>query len=237
MLTVDSKSIFSPKPSNINTPTKSQALGDCCDLLTQENVSDALERKSNNVEQPVSLELFTTLFNGLFEETISLRSYVNEQFEKVKKSQYDSKQSAKCNHSTRTDELQHQREGNRSKAEIIKLLSEKNSLGNNKVKDVLPHKENTFTESSRKHSFKANEKFGNQKSSNYLLFRNHFETLDIESHFTAHESPNRRENLNISDPSNNANNSANNNFSNKLNSTRRRPQVAINQNPKNDNDH
>ena len=45
----------SPKPSNINTPTKSQTLGDCCDLLTQENVSDALERKSNNVEQPVSL--------------------------------------------------------------------------------------------------------------------------------------------------------------------------------------
>ena len=50
LLTVDSKSIFSPKPSNINTPTKFQILGDCCDLLTQENVSDALERKSNNVK-------------------------------------------------------------------------------------------------------------------------------------------------------------------------------------------
>ena len=109
MLTVDSKSIFSPKPSNINTPTKSQTLGDCCDPQTQENVSEALERKSNNVEQPVSLEPFTTLFNRLFEEIISLRSYVNEQLENVKKSQYDSKQSAKCNYSTETDELQHLR--------------------------------------------------------------------------------------------------------------------------------
>ena len=220
MLTVDSKSIFSPKPSNINTPTKSQELRDCCDLLTQENVSDALERKSNNVEQPVSLEPFTILINRLFGE----RSYVNEQLGNVKKSQYDSKQSAKCNHSTRTDELQHQREENRSKTEIIKLLSAKKSLGNNKVKEVLPHKENIFTESSRKNGFKPNEKFGNQKSGNYLLFRNRFETLDMESHFTAHKLPNRREYLNISNPSNNANNSANNNFSNKFNSTRRRPQ-------------
>ena len=40
----------------------------------------------------------------------------------------------------------------------------------NKGKEALTHKENTFTESSRKHSFKANEKFGNQKSGNYLLF-------------------------------------------------------------------
>ena len=216
-MTVDSKSIFSPKPSNINTPTKSQELRDCCDLLTQENVSDVLERKSNK-------KLFTTLFNRLFEETISLRSYVNEQLEKVKKAKYDSKKSAKCNHSTRTDELQHQREENRSKTEIIKLLSAKKSLGNNKVKEVLPHKENIFTESSRKHGFKPNEKFGNQKSGNYLLFRNRFETLDMESHFTAHKLPNRREYLNISNPSNNANNSANNNFSNKFNSTRRRPQ-------------
>ena len=61
LLTVDSKSIFSPKPSNIDT---------------QENVSDALERKSNNVEQPVSLEPITTLFNCLFEEIVSLRSYL-----------------------------------------------------------------------------------------------------------------------------------------------------------------
>ena len=78
LLTVDSKSIFSPKPSNINRSTKSQTLGDCCDPLTQENVSEALERKSNNVEQPVSMEPFTTLLNRLFEEIISLRSYVNE---------------------------------------------------------------------------------------------------------------------------------------------------------------
>ena len=63
MLTASTKKTNqeSPKPSNINTPTKSQTLGDCCDLLTQENVSDALERKSNNVEQPVSLEPFTIL--------------------------------------------------------------------------------------------------------------------------------------------------------------------------------
>ena len=78
LLAVDSKSIFSPKPSNINTPTKSQTYGDYCDLLTQKNVSEALERKSNNVEQPVSMEPFTTLLNRLFEEIISLRSYVNE---------------------------------------------------------------------------------------------------------------------------------------------------------------
>ena len=45
MLTVDSKSIFSPNPSNINVPTKSQTLGDFRDLLTQENISEALERK------------------------------------------------------------------------------------------------------------------------------------------------------------------------------------------------
>ena len=50
LLTVDSKSVFSPKPSNINTPTKSQTLGDCGDPLTQKNVSEALERKSNNAE-------------------------------------------------------------------------------------------------------------------------------------------------------------------------------------------
>ena len=93
LLTVNSKSIFSPKPSNINTSTISETLGDCYDPLTQENVSEALERKSNNVEQPVSFEPFTTLFNRLFEEIISLRNYVNEQLENVKKSQYDSKQS------------------------------------------------------------------------------------------------------------------------------------------------
>ena len=93
LLTVDSKSIFSPKPSNINTSTISETLGDCYDPLTQENISEALERKSNNVEQPVSFEPFTTLFNRLFEEIISLRNYVNEQLENVKKSQYDSKQS------------------------------------------------------------------------------------------------------------------------------------------------
>ena len=45
LLTVDSKSIFSPEPSNINIPTKSQTIVDCCDPLTQENVSKALERK------------------------------------------------------------------------------------------------------------------------------------------------------------------------------------------------
>ena len=78
LLAVDPKSIFSPKPSNINRSTKSQTLGDCCDPFTQENVSEALERKSNNVEQPVSMEPFTTLLNRLFEEIISLRSYVNE---------------------------------------------------------------------------------------------------------------------------------------------------------------
>ena len=95
MLTVDSKSVFSPKPRNINAPTKSQTLGDCCDL----------ESKSNKVEQVFSREPFTTLFNHVFEEIISLRSYVNEQLENVKKSQHDSNQSAYCNHSTRTDEL------------------------------------------------------------------------------------------------------------------------------------
>ena len=205
--------------------------------MTQENVLEALGRKSNNVEQPVSLEPFTTLFNRLFEEIISLRSYVNEQLENVKKSQYDSKQSAKCDHSTETDELQHLREENRSKTEIIKLLTENISSGNNEMKEVLPHKENTFTEPSRKHSFKANKRFGNQETGKNLVLQNRFETLDVESDFTAHELPNRRQNSNISDPSNNANNSSNNNFSNKLNSTRQRPQVVINQNPENDNNY
>ena len=46
LLIVDSKSIFSPKPSNINTPTNSQTLEDYCDLLTQGNVSEVLEKKA-----------------------------------------------------------------------------------------------------------------------------------------------------------------------------------------------
>ena len=137
---------------------------------------------------------------------------------------------------TRTDEPQHLREENRSKTEIINLLSENISLGNKEVKEVLPHKENTFIESSRKHSFKANKRFRNQKTGNNLVLQNCFETLDVESNFTAHGLPKRRETLNISNPSSNANNSMNKNFSNKLNSTRRRPQVVINQNPEsNDN--
>ena len=206
--------------------------------MTQENVSEALERRCNNVEQPVSLEPFnTTLFNRLFEEIISVRSYVNKQLENVKRSQYDSKRSAKCDHSTGTDELQHLHEENRSKTEIIKLLSENISSGNNEMKVVLPHKENTLIKSSRKHSFKANKRFGNQETGKNLVLHNRFETLDAESNFTAHELPNRRENSNISNPTNNANNSLNNDFSNKLNSTRRQPQVVINQNPENDNDY
>ena len=105
------------------------------------------------------------------------------------------------------------------------------------MKEVLPHKENTLIKSSRKHSFKANKRFGNQETGKNLVLHNRFETLDAESNFTAHELPNRRENSNISNPTNNANNSLNNDFSNKLNSTRRQPQVVINQNPENDNDY
>ena len=130
----------------------------------------------------------------MFEDIISLRSFVREKLENVKKSQYDSKQSAKCDHCTRTDELQHLREENRSKTEIIKLLLENISSGNNEVKEVLPRNENTFTEPSRKHSFKANERFGNQKTGNKLVLQNRFETLDVESNSTVHELPNRTEN-------------------------------------------
>ena len=179
----------------------------------------------------VSLEPFTTLFNRLFEEIISLRSYVNKQLENVKKSQYDSKQSAKCDHSIETDELQHLRKENKSKTEIIKLLSENISSGNNEMKDVLPHKENSFIEPNRKHSFKTNKRFGNQETGKNLVLQNRFETLDVKRNFTEHELPNHGEKSNISNSSNNANNSLNNNFSNKLNSTRRRSQVVINQNP------
>ena len=85
-------------------------------------------------------------------------------------------------------------EENRSKAEIIKLLLENISSGNNEVKEVLPRNENTFTEPSRKHSFKANERFGNQKTGNKLVLQNRFETLDVESNSTVHELPNRTEN-------------------------------------------
>ena len=102
---------------------------------------------------------------------------------------------------------------------------------------VLAHKENTFIESSRKHSFKANRKFVNQKTGNKLVLQNCFETLDVERNLSAHELPNCRENLNISNPSNNAINSSNNNFSNKLNSTWRLTQALINQNLENDNDY
>ena len=92
-------------------------------------------------------------------------------------------------------------------------------------------------EPSRKHSFKANKRFGNQETSKNLVLQNRFETLDVKSDFTAHELPNHRKNSNISNPSINANNSLNNNFSNKINSTRQRPQVVINRNPENDNDY
>ena len=44
-LILDSKSIFSLKPSNINTSTISETLGDCYDPLTQKNVSEGLEKK------------------------------------------------------------------------------------------------------------------------------------------------------------------------------------------------
>ena len=206
--------------------------------MTQENVSEALERKCSNVEQPVSLEPFTTtLFNRLFEEIISVRSYVNKQLENVKRSQYDSKRSAKCDHSTGTDELQHLHEENRSKTEIIKLLSENISSGRNEMKEVLPHKKNTFIEPIRKHSFKANKRFRNQETDKNLVLQNRFETLDVESNFTAHEFRNCRENSNVSNLSNCTNNSLSNNFSSKLNSTRQRPQEVINQNPENDNDY
>ena len=100
-------------------------------------------------------------------------------------SQYDSNQSAKCNHSTR-NEVQHLREENGSKTEITKLLSENISSGNNEVKEVLSHKENPFSESSEKHSFKANKRFGNQKTGNNLVLQNRFKTLDVVSSFTAH---------------------------------------------------
>ena len=105
------------------------------------------------------------------------------------------------------------------------------------MKEVFPHKENTFIGFGKKYSFKAKKRFGNQKTGTNLVLQNHFETLDVKSNFTVYELPNRRENLNISIPSNNANSSSNNNFSNKLNSTKQRPQVVINQNPENDNDY
>ena len=133
LLTVDSKSVFS---SNIKTPTKSQTLEDCCYLLTHEKISEILERKSNNVEQQVYLESSAILFNCFFEEIISLWSYVNEKLENVKKSHYKSKKSAKCNHSTRTDELQHIHEVNRSKTEIINLLPKNIFRGNNVKKKL-----------------------------------------------------------------------------------------------------
>ena len=75
------------------------------------------------------------------------------------------------------------------------MLSESISSGNNEEKEVLPHKENTFIESSRKHNFKANKRFGNQKTGNNLVLQNRFEILDVEGNFMAHELPNRRENL------------------------------------------
>ena len=133
LLTVDSKSVFSFKSSNIKTPTKSQTFGDCCDLLTHEKISEVSERKTKNVEQQVYLEPSTILFNCFFEEIISLW---NEKLENVKKSQYNSKKSTKCNHSTRIDELQHLREVNRSKTKIIKLLPKNIFLGNNVKKNI-----------------------------------------------------------------------------------------------------
>ena len=37
------------------------------------------------------------------------------------------------------------------------------------MKEVLPHKENTFIEPSRKHSFKANKRFRNQETDKNLV--------------------------------------------------------------------
>ena len=101
------------------------------------------------------------------------------------------------------------------------------------MKEVLPHKKTKHSE----HSFKANKKFGNQKIGNNLVLQNRFETPDVESNLTAYELPDYRENLYISNPSNNTNNSLNNNFSKKLNSTRQRPKVVINQSPGNNDDY
>ena len=80
-------------------------------------------------------------------------------------------------------------------------------------------------------------RFGNQKAGNNLVLQNRFKTLDVVSSFTTHELSNCRENLNISNPSNNANNSSQNSFSNKLNGIRWRSQVVINQNPENNNNY
>ena len=74
------------------------------------------------------------------------------------------------------------------------MLSENISSGNNEAKEVLPHKENSFIESSRKHSFKAYKRFDNQKTGNNLVLQNRFETLDVKKNFIAHELPNRRGN-------------------------------------------
>ena len=62
------------------------------------------------------------------------------------------------------------------------------------MKEVLSDKENTFIKPSRKHSFKAEKRFSNKEKGKNLVLQNRFETLDVESNFTAFELSNRREN-------------------------------------------
>ena len=49
---------------------------------------------------------------------------------------YDRKQYTICDHSTEIDELQYLREKNRFKTEIMKLIPENISLGNNEMKEL-----------------------------------------------------------------------------------------------------
>ena len=44
------------------------------------------------------------------------------------------------------------------------------------MNEVLPHKESTVIEPSRKHSFKAHKRHGNQETGKNLVLQNRFET-------------------------------------------------------------
>ena len=55
------------------------------------------------------------------------------------------------------------------------------------MKEILPDKENTFIEPSRKHSLKANRRLSNQETCKNLVFQNHFEIQDVESNFMKYQ--------------------------------------------------
>ena len=111
---------------------------------------------------------FSKLWTVLNFNVISLRSYVNEQWENVKKSQYDSKQSAKCNHCARTDGFNTYVKKIDLKQKLLSCFQKTFLRGTMKWNKYCLIKK-TLLLRLAEDSFKANERFGNQKVGKNLV--------------------------------------------------------------------